>query len=43
MAIDPARAKRIHDKKNVKVETDDVCSMCGEFCAMKISSEALKK
>lgn len=40
LAIDPEKAKRIHDKR--KSKSDDVCSMCGEFCAMKVSSETLK-
>ncbi|MFA4967972.1 MAG: phosphomethylpyrimidine synthase ThiC, partial [Candidatus Margulisiibacteriota bacterium] len=38
LAIDPVKAKKIHDKR--KSKSKDVCSMCGEFCAMKISSEA---
>jgi phosphomethylpyrimidine synthase len=41
LSIDPQKAKEIHEKRRSK--SDDVCSMCGEFCAMKISSEALKK
>jgi len=41
LSIDPQKAKEIHEKR--KSKSDDVCSMCGEFCAMKISSEALKK
>ena len=41
LSIDPKKAKEIHAKR--KSKSDDVCSMCGEFCAMKISSEALKK
>ncbi len=41
LAIDPVKAKKIHEKR--KSKSKDVCSMCGEFCAMKISSEALKK
>ncbi|MFA4905624.1 MAG: phosphomethylpyrimidine synthase ThiC [Candidatus Margulisiibacteriota bacterium] len=41
LAIDPEKAREIHEKR--KSKSDDVCSMCGEFCAMKISSEALKK
>lgn len=40
LAIDPERAREIHEKR--KSKSEDVCSMCGEFCAMKISSEALK-
>jgi len=41
LSIDPQKAKEIHEKR--KSKSDDVCSMCGEFCAMKISSEALKQ
>lgn len=41
LSIDPEKAKEIHEKR--KSKSDDVCSMCGEFCAMKISSEALRK
>ncbi len=40
LAIDPRKAKRIHAKR--KSKSGDVCSMCGDYCAMKISSEALK-
>jgi phosphomethylpyrimidine synthase len=40
LAIDPIKARKIHQLR--KSKSDDVCSMCGEFCAMKISSEALK-
>lgn len=45
LAIDPKKAKLIHQRRTLDVGhgTDDVCSMCGEFCAMKVSSEALKK
>ena len=45
LAIDPEKAKKIHDKRSGQRQekTGDVCSMCGEFCAMKISSEALNK
>lgn len=44
LAIDPVRAKEIHERRTIddRRGTNDVCSMCGEFCAMKISSEALK-
>lgn len=41
LAIDPKRAKEIHARRKSKL--DDVCSMCGEFCAYKVSSEALRK
>jgi phosphomethylpyrimidine synthase len=41
LSIDPEKARKIHEMR--KSKTADVCSMCGEFCAMKISSEALHK
>ena len=41
LSVDPEKARRIHEVR--KSKSTDVCSMCGEFCAMKISSEALKK
>jgi len=40
LAIDPVKARAIHQRR--KSKSDDVCSMCGEFCAMKVSSAALK-
>jgi len=47
LAIDPGKAREIHEKRkgarDSGLGTGDVCSMCGEFCAMKISSEALRK
>ncbi|MFH1361817.1 MAG: phosphomethylpyrimidine synthase ThiC [bacterium] len=44
LAIDPVKARAIHERrtKDKGLATGDVCSMCGEFCAMKVSSEALK-
>jgi len=33
LSIDPEKAKRYHDEG--KSNEDDVCTMCGEFCAMK--------
>jgi len=44
LAIDPIKAKEIHDKRtrDLRLVTGDPCTMCGEFCAMKISSEALR-
>jgi phosphomethylpyrimidine synthase len=46
LSIDPDKARKIHEKRkgtrDSGLGTGDVCSMCGEFCAMKISSEALK-
>lgn len=39
LAIDPVKARAIHSKR--KSKSKDVCSMCGEFCAMKVSSLTL--
>jgi phosphomethylpyrimidine synthase len=33
LSIDPEKARRYHDEGRSKV--DDVCTMCGEFCAIK--------
>ncbi len=45
LAIDPDKAWEIHHKRTggKHNSTKDVCSMCGEFCAMKVSTEALRK
>ncbi|MFC1511509.1 phosphomethylpyrimidine synthase ThiC [Candidatus Margulisiibacteriota bacterium] len=40
LAIDPEKAKQIHDKRK---SGSEACSMCGEFCAYKVSSAALSK
>jgi phosphomethylpyrimidine synthase len=46
LAIDPVRAREIHDKRGgsrVRGQgSRGECSMCGEFCAMKVSTEALR-
>lgn len=39
LSIDPAKAKRIRDERSGG--SDDVCSMCGELCAMKVMDEYL--
>jgi phosphomethylpyrimidine synthase len=39
-AIDPEKIKAFRKERNLH---DDVCSMCGEYCAMKIVTEYLKK
>ena len=39
LAIDPVKAKKIHDKRHS--DSSDACSMCGEFCAYKVSKNAL--
>lgn len=45
LAIDPIKAQKIHDKRRgsrVKGQgSGNTCSMCGDFCAYKVSSEAL--
>ncbi len=41
LAIDPEKAKRYRD--SAKLLDDDVCSMCGEFCAIKRSNRVLDK
>ncbi|MCX7856366.1 MAG: phosphomethylpyrimidine synthase ThiC [Deltaproteobacteria bacterium] len=39
-AIDPEKIIKFRKERKLK---DDVCSMCGEYCAMKIVSEYFKK
>ncbi|MHA1292352.1 MAG: phosphomethylpyrimidine synthase ThiC [Promethearchaeota archaeon] len=41
-SIDPKLANEIHYRDGNYVD-DDVCSMCGEFCAIKILKDALDK
>jgi len=40
MAIDPSRAEEYRARS--KPSSDDVCTMCGEFCAIKIVREYFK-
>ncbi len=40
LAIDPVKARKVHQQR--RSQSSDVCSMCGEFCAMKVSTDALK-
>lgn len=40
LAIDPLKAKEYRDKLPVKNE--ETCSMCGEFCAIKMVRESVK-
>jgi phosphomethylpyrimidine synthase len=42
LAIDPATASEIREMRSVREKTD-TCTMCGEFCAMKIVSESKRK
>ncbi|MBI5400351.1 phosphomethylpyrimidine synthase ThiC [Candidatus Saganbacteria bacterium] len=45
LAIDPIKAREIHMRRGSRVKGQgdgEVCSMCGEFCAMKVSSAALQ-
>jgi phosphomethylpyrimidine synthase len=39
-AIDPEKIRKFRKDRNL---TDDVCSMCGEFCSMKRMKDYLKK
>lgn len=39
LAIDPVKAGRLRSEKNKP--DDEACSMCGDYCAVKIVSEAL--
>lgn len=39
LAIDPKKARDFHISRSAK--RNDVCTMCGDFCAMKMSSEAM--
>jgi len=42
LSIDPATAAEIREMRKVR-ENQDTCTMCGEFCAMKLVSEAKKR
>ncbi|MDD4557562.1 MAG: phosphomethylpyrimidine synthase ThiC [bacterium] len=41
LAIDPARAREYHNRRAGK--DPEVCSMCGDFCAMRVLSRQLEK
>ena len=41
-SIDPELAQKIHYRNGTSID-DDVCSMCGEFCAIKMLKEALNE
>jgi phosphomethylpyrimidine synthase len=40
MSIDPQKIKTFRKERSLH---DDVCSMCGDYCAMKIVTEYFKK
>ena len=40
LALDPVKAQAYRDKKN-KAE-DEACSMCGDYCAVKIVGQYLE-
>jgi len=42
-SIDPELSREIHFRNGNVDDDDDVCSMCGEFCAIKILKDALDK
>jgi len=42
-SIDPESSREIHFRNGNVDEDDNVCSMCGEFCAIKILKDALDK
>jgi len=42
LAVDPVTASEIRDLTSAKEKTD-TCTMCGEYCAMKVVSEAKKR
>jgi len=39
LAIDPVKAKKFRAAKNKS--SDEYCSMCGDYCAVKIAGEYL--
>lgn len=40
LSVDPEKARVYHDRR--KSKSDNVCSMCGELCAMKMVDKILK-
>jgi len=40
-ALDPDKARAYHE--SAKAVSDDVCTMCSQYCSIKISGERLKK
>ena len=41
-SIDPELSSQVHYRNGKSID-EDVCSMCGEFCAIKLLKEALEK
>jgi phosphomethylpyrimidine synthase len=41
-AIDPELAREIHYRNGCAEEDEEVCSMCGEFCAIKLLKDTLE-
>ncbi len=41
-SIDPELAREVHYRNGNKID-DNVCSMCGEFCAIKLLKDTLEK
>ena len=41
LAIDPEHARKLREQ--TKPHEDDVCSMCGEYCAIKMVDKALNR
>lgn len=42
LALDPAKVRRIRDARSPKGLMDEGCSMCGDFCAIKILKEYIR-
>jgi phosphomethylpyrimidine synthase len=43
LSINPCRSREMRDSSQLKGEDKTVCSMCGEFCAIKTVEDCLKK
>ncbi|MCL2475152.1 MAG: phosphomethylpyrimidine synthase ThiC [Chloroflexi bacterium] len=41
LALDPVRFKQVHNAR--VTHTENACSMCGQFCAIKMADDYLKK
>ena len=41
LSIDPEHAQKLHDSRTKK--GGDVCSMCGEYCSMKVMNRVMKE